>query len=198
MSPRPIEFPVEGLSDGLVLIRLPSDADTSRIVAACRDPEVVRYTTVPSDYRPQHSAEWMQRGMAGLAAGTDVHCVIAAAADSDVYGTISLHEIDRLAGRCVSGYLLGPWARGRGFAARALRLMCRFAFQELRLARVEVTIEAENAPSLATARAVGFREEGLLRSYMTIAGRRRDMLMYSLLPDDVLVADDGRDATLGV
>jgi RimJ/RimL family protein N-acetyltransferase len=185
LSPRPIEFPVEGLTDGLVRVRLPADADVPRIVEACRDPEVSRYTTVPSPYQPSHTLEWMQRGLAGLAAGTDVHAVIAEADGSDVLGTISLHEINRPASRCVAGYLVGPWARQRGVAARALFLMCGFAFDELRLVRVEVTIEPGNAPSRATAESVGFHEEGILRSYMTVAGARRDMLMYSLLPADL-------------
>jgi len=48
-----------------------------------------------------------------------------------------------------------------------------------------VTIAPGNTPSRATAESVGFREEGLLRSYMAIAGARRDMLMYSLLPGDL-------------
>jgi RimJ/RimL family protein N-acetyltransferase len=189
LSPRPIEFPVEGLSDGVVLLRLPSDGDVPRIVEACRDPDVARYTTVPSPYQPSHTVEWMQRGMAGIASGTDVNTVIATADGSDVLGTISLHEINRSASRCVAGYLVAPWARGQGVAARALRLLCRFGFDQLRLARVEVTIEPENTASRATAEAVGFREEGLLRSYLTIAGARRDMLMYSLLPADLQPPD---------
>ena len=185
MSPRPIEFPVEGLTDGVVRLRLPADSDVPRIVEACRDPEVARYTTVPSPYQPSHTVEWMHRGLAGLAAGTDVHTVIAEASDDDVLGTISLHEINRPSARCVAGYLTAPWARRRGVAARALHLMCGFAFEELRLARVEVTIEPDNSASRATAQSIGFREEGLLRSYMSVAGSRRDMLMYSLLPGDL-------------
>jgi [ribosomal protein S5]-alanine N-acetyltransferase len=185
LSPRPIEFPVQGLTDGVVRVRLPADADVPRIVEACRDPEVSRYTTVPSPYQPPHTVEWMQRGLAGLAAGTDVQAVIADADGGDVLGTISLHEINRAASRCVAGYLVGPWARQRGVAARALYVMCGFAFDDLRLARVEVTIEPGNTASQATAEAVGFQEEGLLRSYMTVAGARRDMMMYSVLPGDL-------------
>jgi RimJ/RimL family protein N-acetyltransferase len=197
LSPRPIEFPVEGISDGVVRLRLPADADVPRIVEACRDPDVSRYTTVPNPYQPSHTVEWMQRGLAGIAAGTDVHTVIAEADGSDVLGTISLHEINRHSARCVAGYLIGPWARGRGIAARSLRLLCRFAFDDLRLERVEVTIEPENAASRATAESVGFVQEGLLRSYMTIAGARRDMLMYSLLPADLRPTARSEDATLG-
>lgn len=196
MTPRPLEYPVEGLTDGVVRLRVPADADVPRIVQACRDPLVARFTTVPANYQPSHTLEWMHRGLAGLAAGTDVHTVIADATSGDVLGTISLHEINRATSRAVAGYLTAPWARGRGVASRALRLICRFAFEELRLARVEVTIEPQNTASRATAEAVGFREEGLLRSYMPIAGARRDMLMYSLLPVDLTPAAGDGVATL--
>lgn len=189
MSPRPIEFPVQGLSDGEVHLRVPADADVPRLVEACRDPLVARYTTVPPNYQPSHTVEWMQRGMAGLAGGTDLHTVIADAVTGDVLGTISLHEINRSSGRAVAGYLTAPWARGRGVARRALLMICEFGFTELRLERIEVTIEPENAASRAAAEAVGFREEGLLRSYLPIAGARRDMLMYSLLPGELRTPD---------
>jgi [ribosomal protein S5]-alanine N-acetyltransferase len=196
LSPRAIEFPVEGLTDGAVWLRLPADADIPRIVEACRDPEVGRYTTVPTPYQPSHTVEWMQRGLAGLASGTDVQTVIAEVDGSDILGTIGLHEINRVASRCVAGYLVAPWARRRGVAGRALSLICGFAFADLHLERVEVTIEAENAASRATAESAGFREEGLLRSYMTVAGARRDMLMYSLLPGDLRPPNGSEDATL--
>lgn len=185
MSPRALEFPAAGLSDGVVQVRLPADADVPRVVEACRDPEVSRYTTIPADYQPAHTVDWMRRGMAGVTAGTDLHLVIADVDTGDVLGTISLHEINRATGRCVAGYIVAPWARRRGVATRALRLICAYAFDALHLARVEVTIEPENAASRATAEAAGFRHEGMLRSYMPIAGARRDMLMYSLLPSDL-------------
>lgn len=185
MSPRPIEVPVEGLTDGVVRLRLGSDADVERITAFVQDPDVIRWTTIPPGQDAEATQNWMRRGMAGMATGTDVSFVIADAATDEPLGTMGLHEINRATERAVAGYVLALEARGRGLARRALRLLCAFAFDELRLARVEVTIEAENLASRATAESVGFREEGVLRSYMRIAGKRRDMLMYGLLPDDL-------------
>ena len=185
MSPRPIEVPVEGIADGLVCLRLGSDADTRRITEIVQDPEVIRWTTIPAGQDETATRQWMQRGMAGLAVGSDLSLVIADATTDEPLGTIGLHEINRAAGRAVAGYVLAREVRGKGLGRRALRLLCAFAFDELRLARVELTIEAENHASRSMAEAVGFREEGVLRSYMTIAGRRRDMLMYGLLPDDL-------------
>jgi len=185
MSPRPIEVPLDGLSDGVVRLRLAADSDVERITAIVHDREVIRWTTIPAGQTQNGTREWMQRGMAGLASGSDLALVIADAASDEPIGTIGLHEIHRAAERATAGYVLAREARGRGLGRRALRLLCAYAFDDLRLARVEVTIEAQNAASRATAASVGFREEGVLRSYMPIAGERRDMLMYGLLPDDL-------------
>lgn len=185
MSPRPIEVPVEGLTDGVIRLRLGSDTDVERITAFVQDPDIVRWTTIPEGQDAEGTRHWMQRGMAGLATGSDVALVIADARTDAPLGTIGLHEINRAAARAVAGYVLAPEARGRGLARRALRLLCAFAFHDLRLARVEVAIEAENRASRAVAESVGFREEGVLRSYLRIAGERRDMVMYGLLPGDL-------------
>lgn len=185
MSPRSIELPVEGLTDGTVRLRPGADSDVERITEICHDPEITRWTTIPPAQRPTQTLAWIHRGSAGLAAGTDLSLIIADAATGEPLGTIGLHEVNHATGRAVAGYVVAAEERRRGTASRALELICRFAFSELRLERIEVTIEPENAPSRATAKSVGFREEGLLRSYMTIAGERRDMVMYSLLRGDM-------------
>ncbi len=196
MSPRPIEFPVEGLADDAVRLRLPADADIPRLVEACQDPDVVRYTTVPLDYRDTHARGWMQRGMAGLATGTDVQTVITDLQGSDILGTMSLHELNFAAGRCAAGYLVASWARGRGVATRSLRLISGFAFEHLQLHRVELAIERQNVASRAAAAGAGFQAEGVLRSYMPVAGARRDMEMWSLLADEIRPPRRAQVATL--
>ncbi len=178
-------MPIEGLTDGIVHLRLGSDADVERITALVQDPEIIRWTTIPTGQDAAGTRGWLHRGMAGMASGSDLALVIADAHSGEPLGTIGLHEINRATERAVAGYVLAAEARGRGLGARSLRLLCAFAFDELRLARVEVTIEVENLASRATAESVGFREEGHLRSYMRIAGERRDMLMYGLLPGDL-------------
>ncbi|HYH61574.1 MAG TPA: hypothetical protein VD766_06875, partial [Solirubrobacterales bacterium] len=61
MSPRPIEVPVEGLSDGVVRLRLGSDADVPRLTAIVQDPEITRWTTIPEGQTQSATKEWMHR-----------------------------------------------------------------------------------------------------------------------------------------
>jgi RimJ/RimL family protein N-acetyltransferase len=51
--------------------------------------------------------------------------------------------------------------------------------------RVELYAEPWNEGSWRAAERVGYRREGLLRSWQQVGARRRDMYMYSLLPDDL-------------
>jgi RimJ/RimL family protein N-acetyltransferase len=186
---RRIEFPVEGLSDGVVRIRMIADIDLEAITDACQDREISRYTTIPSPYRRHHAREWQQRAAAGMAAGTEIGAVVVDASTDAVLGSVGLHGIDPATGRCAGGYWVAREARGRGVATRAMRLLCGYAVREPGIERIELWIEPSNLASQRVAEAVGFRREGLMRSFMPIQGRRRDMLMYSLLPGDLV---DGR------
>jgi RimJ/RimL family protein N-acetyltransferase len=185
MSPRPIGVPVEGITDGTVRLRMIADADVAAITEACQDPAIQRYTTVPSPYEERHAREWVTSAAAGMGAGTDLALLVVDAQSGELLGAAGLHAIDPASGRCTAGYWVTEPARRRGVARRALRLLCRFGFDELDLRRIELWIEPENAGSIGVAESVGFLREGVLRSFMVVGGRRRDMLMYSLLPTDL-------------
>ncbi len=175
---------MEGLSDSVVRLRPPADADVERIAEYCRDPEIARYTRLPSPYEPRHAREWRQRSDAGIAAGTEIGAVVVDAGSGELLGSVGM-GLDPETSRASAGYWVAAPARGRGIASRALKLLARFAFDELCVERIELWIEPANAPSLRVAEAVGFHREGLLRSFMPIHGVRHDMLMYSLLPIDL-------------
>ncbi len=105
--------------------------------------------------------------------------------DGAVVGSINVSEIVR--GNFQSAYLgyqIGaPFAR-RGYMTEALALSLRFAFERLRLHRVEANIQPGNRASLTLVRRAGFRREGLSRRYLKIAGRWRDHERWALLAED--------------
>jgi RimJ/RimL family protein N-acetyltransferase len=166
-------------------LRLISDADIPAIVAAVQDPEIPRYTNVPDPYGEAEARHWQRMASTGLEAGTDLPALVVDAADGRLLGAVGIHNLDPASGRCTAGYWVAAPERGRGVARRGLALLSDYAFAELGAARIELWIEPENAASLRVAEAVGFRREGLLRSFMPINEVRRDMLMYSLLPDEL-------------
>jgi RimJ/RimL family protein N-acetyltransferase len=85
-----------------------------------------------------------------------------------------------------AGYWCAADVRGRGMVTRALRLLCRYAFHELEMRRLEAVVDPHNVASQRVAEKVGFRREGVMRSHMQHPdGRRRDSVLYSLLPGEL-------------
>jgi RimJ/RimL family protein N-acetyltransferase len=105
--------------------------------------------------------------------------------ESDAFaGFAALVRIDPDAREAEAGYIVSPGARGKGVAARALRLLTAWALNELALERVELRITPENLPSIRVAERCGFVREGVLRSLYFKQGQRSDLAVYSRIRSD--------------
>jgi RimJ/RimL family protein N-acetyltransferase len=86
-----IEFPVEGITDGSIRLRLRADGDTPAVIEACRDPEVIRWTRVPEDYDERAAEEWVSESNRQRERGDGMHLVIADASSDAFLGSIGIH-----------------------------------------------------------------------------------------------------------
>jgi ribosomal-protein-alanine N-acetyltransferase len=71
-------------------------------------------------------------------------------------------------------------AAGRGYLAEGVRLMLWYAFQELRLHRVEASIQPGNEASLRLIQRLGFRQEGYSPDMLFIDGAWRDHVRWAM------------------
>jgi len=71
------------------------------------------------------------------------------------------------------------WDRGLGSEALALAL--RYAFHEMNLHRLTLTVLAYNTRAIHLYEKLGFRHEGTFREFGLRDGKRYDMLLYGLL-----------------
>src|SRR5207249_9409298 len=74
--------------------------------------------------------------------------------------------------------------RGHGYGREAVRLMCERLFGEEDAHRVSLTTDIENGAMRAVAERLGFRMEGVLRSFMPTGDGRRDYAMYAVTRED--------------
>ena len=66
-----------------------------------------------------------------------------------------------------------------------VKAVCRFAFQQLGLHRVEAACLPQNAPSAALLLKAGFEEEGYAKAYLKIDGDWRDHRLFGLLSPEL-------------
>jgi RimJ/RimL family protein N-acetyltransferase len=124
------------------------------------------------------------------AAETETGAAFAVVDDHDsLLGSASLLSIDWERSVGLVAYWLAPASRGKGIATRAVTMLCEWAFDGLRLARLELRVDVRNQASQRLAERVGFEREGLIRSSQEIHGERIDEYLYSLLPGDAPFAD---------
>jgi len=169
------------LSDDAIELRPWTLDDVPAIVAACNDPEIQHW--IPVIPRPYTEAD-ARAFVLGEVAGIGSHS-FAITAGRRVVGSIGMKVNESRSGHV--GYWCAPEARGRGVTTRALRLLCKYSLEELKLERLELITDPDNRASQRVAEKVGFQREGVLRSHLAHPdGRRRDSVMFSLLPGELV------------
>ena len=76
--------------------------------------------------------------------------------------------------------------RGKGFGHDGLKLLLNYAFNELNLHRVSLTVMDYNQPAINAYERVGFVREGVHRQAVQRQGERYDLLLYGILRDEFL------------
>lgn len=82
------------------------------------------------------------------------------------------------------GYWIGEPYAGKGYMLEALNLLTTFAFDTLRLHRIEAACIPSNTRSIRVLEKAGFQREGLLRSYLRINGIWQDHFLYARIAGD--------------
>jgi RimJ/RimL family protein N-acetyltransferase len=178
-SRRPRLAAVE-LRDADLVLRPWTEDDVDAMVAGCNDPDVAYWIpTIPHPYTEADARAFIRGEV------RDDHDALAIQLDGAVVGGIGIglnaHEY-----RGRIGYWVAAASRGQGICTRALRVLARHALSELRLQRVDLVTDPENAASQRVAEKVGFRREGVLRAHLRHPdGRIRDSVMFSLLPGEL-------------
>ncbi len=117
--------------------------------------------------------------------GNDARLAVCRNEDGAIVGYFGLGQI--VYGKFRNAYL-GYYAfrpfEGRGYMREGLELVLRYAFGDLRLHRVQASIQPGNERSIALVRRAGFRKEGLAPRYLKIGGRWRDHEQWAITVED--------------
>src|SRR5262252_744886 len=179
-------FPVPPLADDVVLLRPWYEADVPGKVLAFTDPVVQRFSWRTTPYPEADARSALAEQEEARLRGEELNFALVEPGDqAAMLGGCSLYDVRLDQGCAALGYWLAPRARGRGVATHAVRLLARWAFDELGIVRVVLTCAPDNQASQRVAERCGFTREGLLRSHMPFKGGRRDTVLFSLLPGEL-------------
>ena len=157
-----LPVPDPPLSDGVVTLRLWTPADAPQVAAACQDPSISRYTTVPSPYTLDDAHAYIERSLARFESGDSATFAVVKdrgrpaepGARRDRRRPPRTHRRGRVLG-CAP-------ARGRGAASRALRLVAPWALEVAELTVLLAEIRVGNVDSIRVAEAAGFVQTGAI------------------------------------
>jgi len=168
------------LSDGSLVLRPWRLEDVGRVAEICVDPEIGRWTTVPSPYNDEHARTWIEQTIRNWDAREgEAAFAVTDAESGEVLGAIGLRPFENRARGGSIGYWVAPDARGRGVATGALRLVSEWALRELGLPRVELVTLPGNEPSQRVAEKAGYARAGTVR--MAVRGEdEEDCVCFSL------------------
>lgn len=168
-----------------LLLRSFTPKDTKAVHQACQDPDIQRWTTVPSPYEHQHASEFTERMVPdGWRNGTMCTFAVLPREGGPLMASVAV-TMRTFSGTWEIGFWTGKEHRGRGVMAESVTAVSHWAFMRLGATRMEWRAEVGNTASRAVAEKVGFRMEGELRAALLNKDTLRDVWVGGLIPSDL-------------
>ncbi|GHG23506.1 MULTISPECIES: GNAT family N-acetyltransferase [Amycolatopsis] len=169
----------------LVRLRALEPEDAERLHPWTYDPEVGRWMV---NEHPLSLAQVRKRcEERALNTYGKVVLGIEAKAERKLIGVIDLRDAEPELGEATLDVYIGDAEyRGGGYGTEALRMMCRYGFNAMRLHQITLWVVAENEAARHVYRKIGFVEEGRHReSFIDADGERHDMILMSMLKGEL-------------
>lgn len=161
-------------------IRRPTPADADEFIALIQASKSLHDPWVNMPNSPQRYAEYLR----SRNRETDDGFLICNRATGRIMGVINLNCIVRRAFQSAYlGYAIGAPFAQQGYMTEAIQLVSHYAFEQMKLHRLEANIQPGNAASIALVKKCGFRLEGFSPRYLMIADEWRDHERWALLAD---------------
>jgi RimJ/RimL family protein N-acetyltransferase len=144
--------------DGIVLREWRS-ADLDDLVELLDDPDIARWTPMPSPFDVDAGIAYLKRAYQSRVTGQRIQLAITVDGARPL-GEVLLFGVDGGLREAELGYLVGASHRRRGLASGALSLLSRYAHDTLGLSRLLLRIDPGNTASTAVARRCSYRLTG--------------------------------------
>lgn len=167
-----------------VFLRPSERSDLPTFVRWLADADVLHDLARRSPISLAAEEAWFER-MLDVQGTTDFHFVICLLADGRAIGAMDLRDVDGVHGTAELGIVIGvtdEWDKGYG--TDAVRALCAFGFDHLRLERIGLEVYDGNHRARRAYEKVGFVHEATLRRARYARGRHEDVHVLSVLRDE--------------
>lgn len=178
-------MPLPTLTGQKVTLRQLTKRDAEDFWQLANDKQVARYlANLPHPYSLEDGYAFIRRTHRQTRNRTDFAFGIVPHDLGKVVGAAGFHQYDQRNRRIEVGYWLGrPYWR-KGYASEAVLLACRWAFEDLRVNRIQARVVATNDASSNLLLKLGFQYEGTWRMAEQMRGRWHDIKWFGLLKKD--------------
>jgi RimJ/RimL family protein N-acetyltransferase len=168
---------------GDVLLRPWRATDAPALFAACQDPEIARWVSIPQPYRLADAQAFIAESSSMWRDGSGAAFAIVDAATDRLLGAVARYGPD--GHQATLGCWVATEARGRGVGTRALRAVAEWTLATTDVVRLDAYIIVGNETSARMAERAGFQHEGVLRAWELHRGVPVDCIAFSRLRADV-------------
>jgi [ribosomal protein S5]-alanine N-acetyltransferase len=103
----------------------------------------------------------------------------------ELIGNVALTEVLRNSLQsCYIGYYLDMRQNGQGYMTEVVKLVVKFAFEDLKLHRIEAGVMPHNIRSMRVLEKAGFQKEGIARKNVKINGVWQDHQVLAIVSEN--------------
>lgn len=164
-------------------VRLSSCRPEDAVMLAAWSEDADYLRDVDTDFAVPSTAESFQKPTCRSSNGIEFHL---RTLENDTFiGFVALHGIEwnNQCGLLAVG-IGEPEFRNKGYGTDALRLILRYAFDELNLNRVGLDVISYNVRAIRTYEKVGFKVEGRMREAVLRDGEKHDRIIMGILRNE--------------
>jgi ribosomal-protein-alanine N-acetyltransferase len=169
--------------------------DADALFRLVRDRDIARNTYIPSPYRHSDMTGFLERATEDMGAGKQLLLTVRSLLSDEPMGLVGLHFRYPQPFRAELGYWLGRRFWNQGIMTQAVKTVIAFAFETLKLHRLDVSHFEPNDASRRVIEKCWFRREGIEREAVRKQRRWLHIVKYGLLKQEYeqIVARRGGD-----
>jgi len=174
------------MAEPQVYVRFAEDADAEELAAMYKRNRRFFEQFSPSNpdefYTAEHQLQMIRKSEADRAEDRKYDFLICHKANRRIIGSVGLSYVVRgLLQSCMIGYNLDQAYNGKGYMTEAVKLVVRYAFEELKFHRITGEASPRNPGSIRVLEHAGFHKEGIAISNVKINGVWEDHQVLAII-----------------